>query len=89
MLVKSAARMTEEVNGNTLQRPFDLCPMFAGTSVVTVTASDADDQTYGNSAKLVYSILQGQPYFSVDSENGKSKPAGCLGCGSPCYARLQ
>uniref|UniRef100_A0A667X776 Cadherin 10 n=1 Tax=Myripristis murdjan TaxID=586833 RepID=A0A667X776_9TELE len=40
-----------------------------GTSVVTVTATDADDQTYGNSAKLVYSILQGQPYFSVDSEN--------------------
>lgn len=46
---------------------------FAGTSVVTVTADDADDQTYGNSAKLVYSILQGQPYFSVDSENGKQK----------------
>ncbi|XP_071387613.1 cadherin-10-like [Centroberyx affinis] len=47
----------------------------AGTSVVTVTASDADDQTYGNSAKLVYSILQGQPYFSVDSENGTIKTA--------------
>ncbi|XP_042256067.1 cadherin-10a [Thunnus albacares] len=46
-----------------------------GTSVVTVTASDADDQTYGNSAKLVYSILQGQPYFSVDSENGTIKTA--------------
>uniref|UniRef100_A0A7N8WPP0 Cadherin 10 n=1 Tax=Mastacembelus armatus TaxID=205130 RepID=A0A7N8WPP0_9TELE len=44
-----------------------------GTSVVTVTATDADDQTYGNSARLVYSILQGQPYFSVDSENGKPK----------------
>lgn len=53
---------------------------FAGTSVVTVTATDADDQTYGNSAKLVYSILQGQPYFSVDSENGKLNPAGSLGC---------
>lgn len=50
--------------------------LFAGTSVVTVTATDADDQTYGNSAKLVYSILQGQPYFSVDSENGKPDPAG-------------
>ncbi|KAF7668222.1 hypothetical protein LDENG_00023100 [Lucifuga dentata] len=46
-----------------------------GTSVVTVTADDADDQTYGNSAKLVYSILQGQPYFSVDSENGTIKTA--------------
>ncbi|KAM9333379.1 cadherin-10-like [Pholidichthys leucotaenia] len=46
-----------------------------GTSVVTVTATDADDQTYGNSAKLVYSILEGQPYFSVDSENGTIKTA--------------
>lgn len=54
--------------------------LFAGTSVVTVTATDADDQTYGNSAKLVYSILQGQPYFSVDSENGKPNPAEFLGC---------
>lgn len=56
-----------------------LSALFAGTSVVTVTASDADDQTYGNSAKLVYSILQGQPYFSVDSENGKPNPEGVLG----------
>lgn len=54
--------------------------IFAGTTVATVTATDADDQTYGNSAKLVYSILQGQPYFSVDSENGKPNPAGFLGC---------
>ncbi|KAG9337527.1 hypothetical protein JZ751_028634, partial [Albula glossodonta] len=37
-----------------------------GTSVFQVTASDADDPTYGNSARVVYSILQGQPYFSVD-----------------------
>lgn len=55
---------------------------FSGTSVVTVTANDADDQTYGNSAKLVYSILQGQPYFSVDSENGKQNLARSLGCKS-------
>ncbi|XP_031439787.1 cadherin-10-like isoform X2 [Clupea harengus] len=41
-----------------------------GTSVVQVTASDADDEEYGNSAKLVYSILEGQPYFSVDPNNG-------------------
>lgn len=44
---------------------------YVGTFVATVTATDADDHTYGNSAKLVYSILQGQPYFSVDSETGK------------------
>ncbi|RXN01080.1 Cadherin-7 [Acipenser ruthenus] len=37
-----------------------------GTSVVQVTATDADDPTYGNSARVVYSILQGQPYFSVE-----------------------
>ncbi|XP_032482570.1 cadherin-6 isoform X2 [Phocoena sinus] len=41
-----------------------------GTFVVQVTATDADDPTYGNSAKIVYSILQGQPYFSVESETG-------------------
>ncbi|XP_064189816.1 cadherin-18-like isoform X1 [Anguilla rostrata] len=41
-----------------------------GTSVFQVTASDADDPTYGNSARVVYSILQGQPYFSVDPKTG-------------------
>ncbi|XP_032326373.1 cadherin-9 isoform X2 [Camelus ferus] len=41
-----------------------------GTSVIQVTATDADDANYGNSAKVVYSILQGQPYFSVDPESG-------------------
>ncbi|XP_054237922.1 cadherin-9-like [Indicator indicator] len=41
-----------------------------GTSVLQVTATDADDANYGNSAKVVYSILQGQPYFSVDPETG-------------------
>lgn len=42
----------------------------AGTSVIQVTATDADDPTYGNSARLVYSILQGQPYFSVEPHTG-------------------
>uniref|UniRef100_A0A3B4FGL7 Cadherin 11 n=1 Tax=Pundamilia nyererei TaxID=303518 RepID=A0A3B4FGL7_9CICH len=41
-----------------------------GTSVLQVTATDADDPTYGNSARLVYSILQGQPYFSVEPQTG-------------------
>ncbi|MGH0146370.1 UNVERIFIED_CONTAM: hypothetical protein FKN15_007976 [Acipenser sinensis] len=41
-----------------------------GTFVVQVTATDADDASYGNSAKLVYSILQGQPYFSVEPATG-------------------
>ncbi|XP_062860064.1 cadherin-10-like [Trichomycterus rosablanca] len=41
-----------------------------GTFVVQVTALDADDITYGNSARVTYSILQGQPYFSVEPESG-------------------
>lgn len=43
---------------------------YSGTSVIQVTATDADDSNYGNSAKIVYSILQGQPYFSVDPDTG-------------------
>ncbi|XP_061093968.1 cadherin-18-like isoform X2 [Conger conger] len=46
-----------------------------GTSVFQVTASDADDPTYGNSARVVYSILQGQPYFSVDPKTGVIRTA--------------
>lgn len=40
--------------------------------MIEVNATDADDASYGNSAKLVYSILQGQPYFSVEPETGVS-----------------
>lgn len=46
-------------------------PLSQGAFVTTVTATDADDEAYGNSAKLVYSILQGQPYFSIEPETGK------------------
>ncbi|KAG1953602.1 cadherin-7-like [Pimephales promelas] len=41
-----------------------------GTTVVQVTATDADDPTYGNSARVVYSIIHGQPYFSVEPKTG-------------------
>ncbi|KAH1177914.1 cadherin-19 isoform X1 [Mauremys mutica] len=41
-----------------------------GTSVIQVTATDGDDPAYGNSARLLYSILQGQPYFSVEPKTG-------------------
>ncbi|XP_051984601.1 uncharacterized protein LOC127645111 [Xyrauchen texanus] len=41
-----------------------------GTSIIQVTASDADDPTYGNSARLVYTLVQGQPHFSVDPQTG-------------------
>uniref|UniRef100_H3DLB3 Cadherin 6 n=1 Tax=Tetraodon nigroviridis TaxID=99883 RepID=H3DLB3_TETNG len=46
-----------------------------GTSVIQVTATDADDGMYGNSAKLVYSISQGHPYFSVDPNTGVIRTA--------------
>ncbi|KAK6302195.1 hypothetical protein J4Q44_G00265500 [Coregonus suidteri] len=46
-----------------------------GTSVVTVVATDADDPTYGNSARVVYSILEGQPYFSVEPRTGVVRTA--------------
>lgn len=42
----------------------------SGTSIIQVTASDADDPTYGNSARLVYTLVQGQPHFSVDPQTG-------------------
>ncbi|GCC27080.1 hypothetical protein chiPu_0005501 [Chiloscyllium punctatum] len=47
----------------------------AGSFVVQITATDADDPTYGNSARVVYSILQGQPYFSVDPKTGVIRTA--------------
>lgn len=47
-----------------------LCCLPAGTMVVQVAATDADDPTYGNSARVVYSIIHGQPYFSVEPKTG-------------------
>uniref|UniRef100_A0A3B4G0Y4 Cadherin-24-like n=1 Tax=Pundamilia nyererei TaxID=303518 RepID=A0A3B4G0Y4_9CICH len=41
-----------------------------GTSIIQVTARDADDPTYGNSARLVYAITHGQDFFSVDPQTG-------------------
>ncbi|NWS71853.1 CAD19 protein, partial [Crotophaga sulcirostris] len=41
-----------------------------GTSVTQVTATDADDPSYGNSARLLYNLLQGPPYFSVEPKSG-------------------
>ncbi|XP_069006859.1 cadherin-24-like [Embiotoca jacksoni] len=58
--------------------PYDaMVPEMAniGTSIVTVTARDADDPTYGNSARLVYAITQGQDVFSVDPQTGVLRTA--------------
>ncbi|XP_059580248.1 cadherin-19 isoform X2 [Alligator mississippiensis] len=41
-----------------------------GTSVIQVTATDRDDPYYGYNARLLYSIIQGQPYFSVEPKTG-------------------
>uniref|UniRef100_H0UU70 Cadherin 19 n=1 Tax=Cavia porcellus TaxID=10141 RepID=H0UU70_CAVPO len=41
-----------------------------GTFVIQVTASDADDPATGNNARLLYSLLQGQAYFSVEPTTG-------------------
>lgn len=36
-----------------------------------VMASDADDPTYGSSARLVYSVLDGEHHFTVDPKTGE------------------
>uniref|UniRef100_A0A667ZPG2 Cadherin domain-containing protein n=1 Tax=Myripristis murdjan TaxID=586833 RepID=A0A667ZPG2_9TELE len=46
----------------------EMCP--TGTTVTQVTATDADDPMFGNNAKLIYSIQQGEPYFSVEAKTG-------------------
>ncbi|XP_030065029.1 cadherin-6 [Microcaecilia unicolor] len=66
----SEPKFTKEIYTGTVPEMSEV-----GTFVLQVTATDADDPTYGNSAKVVYSILQGQPYFSVESETGVIKTA--------------
>nr|XP_034977879.1 cadherin-22 [Zootoca vivipara] len=46
-----------------------------GTSVMQVMASDADDPTYGSSARVVYSVLEGEQHFTVDSRTGVIRTA--------------
>uniref|UniRef100_A0A8C0WHS4 Cadherin domain-containing protein n=1 Tax=Castor canadensis TaxID=51338 RepID=A0A8C0WHS4_CASCN len=41
-----------------------------GTFVIQVIASDADDPASGNNARLLYSLLQGQAYFSIEPTTG-------------------
>nr|XP_033790872.1 cadherin-6-like [Geotrypetes seraphini]XP_033790873.1 cadherin-6-like [Geotrypetes seraphini]XP_033790874.1 cadherin-6-like [Geotrypetes seraphini]XP_033790875.1 cadherin-6-like [Geotrypetes seraphini]XP_033790876.1 cadherin-6-like [Geotrypetes seraphini] len=66
----SEPKFTKEIYTGTVPEMSEV-----GTFVLQVTATDADDPTYGNSARVVYSILQGQPYFSVESESGVIKTA--------------
>lgn len=51
-----------------------LLPLPPGTSVMQVIASDADDPTYGSSARVVYSVLEGEQHFTVDSRTGEEGP---------------
>lgn len=39
---------------------------------MAVSAFDADDPAYGSSARVVYSVLEGEKHFTVDSKTGKS-----------------
>lgn len=50
-----------------------LGPLGPGTSVMQVMASDADDPTYGSSARLVYSLLDGEHHFTVDPKTGEGR----------------
>ncbi|TSN21224.1 Cadherin-18 [Bagarius yarrelli] len=43
--------------------------------IIKITATDADDPTYGNSARIVYSVLQGQAYFTIDPKTGVIRTA--------------
>ncbi|CAL8321683.1 unnamed protein product [Boreogadus saida] len=56
-----------------------------GTMVVQVAATDADDPTYGNSARVIYSIIHGQPYFSVEPRTGSGY---CVSSNSDRVAQL-
>ena len=49
------------------------CSPGPGTSVMQVMASDADDPTYGSSARLVYSVLDGEHHFTVDPKTGEGR----------------
>ena len=53
--------------------PVSLGPPGPGTSVMQVMASDADDPTYGSSARLVYSVLDGEHHFTVDPKTGEGR----------------
>ncbi|XP_075702834.1 cadherin-22 isoform X1 [Rhinoderma darwinii] len=61
-----------------LQAPYigsvpELSPV--GTSVMAVSAFDADDPAYGSSARVVYSVLEGEKHFTVDSKTGVIRTA--------------
>ena len=65
-----------EVERTSTAAPADLClscPLRPGTSVMQVMASDADDPTYGSSARLVYSVLDGEHHFTVDPKTGEGR----------------
>ncbi|KAM8946522.1 cadherin-22 [Pelodytes ibericus] len=61
-----------------LQAPYigsvpELSPV--GTSVMVVSAWDADDPAYGSSARVVYSVVEGEKHFTVDSKTGVIRTA--------------
>ncbi|XP_063071465.1 cadherin-22-like [Engraulis encrasicolus] len=71
----------QDINDNEpkfLEAPYigsvaELSPI--GTSVMKVAASDEDDPTYGSSARVVYSVLDGEKFFTVDRDTGVIRTA--------------
>ncbi|XP_050179345.1 cadherin-19 isoform X2 [Myiozetetes cayanensis] len=53
-----------------LDGPYEATVPEMSPEVIQVTATDGDDPSYGNSARLLYSLIQGQPYFSVEPKTG-------------------
>ncbi|KAF3836297.1 hypothetical protein F7725_028855, partial [Dissostichus mawsoni] len=67
-----AAQAVDRITNIPVEPDPNLCQ---GTMVVQVAATDADDPTYGNSARVIYSIVHGQPYFSVEPKTGVIRTA--------------
>ncbi|CAK7305703.1 CDH19 [Vulpes lagopus] len=53
-----------------LDEPYEAIVPEMSPEVIQVTATDADDPASGNNARLLYSLLQGQPYFSIEPTTG-------------------
>lgn len=51
-----------------------------------VMASDADDPTYGSSARIVYSVLDGENFFTVDRQTGKTETFSVFRMYGSCYS---
>lgn len=82
-LWESSACLQFSCSGSAVFPPFSshlMLSLSTGTSVMKVTASDADDPTYGSSARVVYSVLDGEKFFTVGRHTGTNSQ-GHIFCG--------